>query len=563
MFDYIIRNGLIVDGLGNPGKVGDLGISNQSIAEIGQIKEGGKNEIDATGLVVAPGFIDPHTHYDAQITWDPFASCSSWHGVTSLIFGNCGFGIAPCRPGSQNFLMRLLSRVEGIEMNALQKGIHWDFETYPQYLAMIEKQGIWVNVSGFIGHSVLRQFVMGEKAWTDKANEAELTAMENIVYEAMLGGAVGISTSTHKSHIGDDGSPIPSRVASREEIIRLAKAMRRSGRGLVQISVDSSVDESGLDIVADLARQADCPVTFGAIRFDSSQPNRHLLALQKIDKLTAEGLRLYPQVTCWKLTIDFNLKNSTVFSRMPVWRQVLASARSEWSKIFKDPQFRETFKSELEKIGRSFILQSKDNSMHINSVSVPSLEPLVGKTIFEVSQLIKLDPWETFFNLAIQDNEIEFKAVVLNTDEEAVATILQHPQSLLALSDAGAHATLLCEAGQTSHFLSRWVRERGIFSLEEGIRRITSMPADIFGISNRGRIQKGLPADLVVFDFAKISNQESELLYDLPGNEPRLVQRANGICWSFVNGQLLISNGKILDHSDVPPPGMLLRPLAN
>jgi N-acyl-D-amino-acid deacylase len=544
--DLVIRGGLIIDGT-------------SASARVGVVSEPGAREIDAEGLAVAPGFIDPHTHYDAQLTWDPFASCSSWHGVTTVVTGNCGFTIAPCRPGDRDTLMRMLEYVEAMSLDAMRRGIHWDFETFGEYLNALERGGLWINVGALVGHSTIRQYVMGDAAWERAASTDEVSRMCREVTIAMTAGALGLSSSSNTNHVGNRGRPVPSRLAHDDELTRLVAAMGETGRGILEVTIGGTRPDrlAEIDRFVELARAGGRPVTPVSLRHNPSLPHEHREILARIDAVHRDHLPIYPQVTCSPLTATFDLTGPFVFYRFPVWRRVLEAPPSTWRSLFQDPAFRDEFRRS---VGRTPLFEGDTAPLRVKTVRAGALSHLAGRPIADVAAATGKDPVDAFFDLALADDlKTEFTVAIMNTDAASVAEIFTHPKALLGLSDAGAHLTLFCEAGQTSRLLGHWVRERKALSLEEAVRRITSMPADLFGIGDRGRLRAGLAADVVVFDPATIGSHEPELVHDLPDGGPRLVQRASGIVWSFVNGRPVIQEGRVPESPDGPPPGRVLR----
>jgi N-acyl-D-aspartate/D-glutamate deacylase len=558
--DLVIRGGLLIDGTGAPARPGDLAVSAGRIAEIGVVRGRGREEIDARGLAVAPGFIDPHTHYDAQLTWDPLATCSSWHGITTIVIGNCGFTIAPCRPPDRPTLMRMLEHVEGMSLEAMEKGIRWDFETFGEYLEALEHNGLWINVGAFVGHSAIRQYVMGDAAWERAASDDEIARMAAVVREAMAAGAVGLSSSTNTNHVGDRGRPVPARQAQDHEIDRLVAAMGETGRGILEITIGGTRPDrlAEIDRFVELYRVGRRPVTPLSLRHNPLKPDEHRAILRRVEELHREGIRLYPQVTCSPLTATFQLSGAFVFFRFPVWRRVMETPPSGWRALFSDPGFRAEFAATA---GCSPLFTGDASPLRVNKVHRPQHARFVGRTVSEVAAALGLSPADALFDLALGDDlATEFTVAIMNTDEASVAEIFTHPRALMGLGDAGAHLTLFCEAGQTSRLLGHWVRERKVLSLEEAVRRITSMPADVFGLADRGRLMPTLAADIVVFDPATIADHPPETVHDLPDGGPRLVQRASGITWSFVNGQAVIREGRVPAAAEGPPPGRVLRP---
>jgi len=557
--DLVIRNGLIVDGTGAPARRGDVAVQGDRLAAVGAVSGRARREIEADGLVIAPGFIDPHTHYDAQLTWDPFASCSSWHGVTTVVMGNCGFTLAPCREADRLTLMRMLTCVEGMPLEALTRGVRWDWETFGQYLEGVDRLGPWTNVGCFIGHSAVRQYVMGEAAWEREATGDEIARMGELVTDAMALGAVGLSSTTNKNHVGDRGRPVPSRLAHEDELTRLVRTMGASGRGILELTIGGTRPDrlAEVDRFAELARAAGRPVTLVSLRHNPSHPEEHRAILARIEALGREGVEIYPQVTTSPLTATFDLASAFVFFRFPVWQHVLDAPVGQWRALFRDAAFRSQFR---DSVGRTPLFQGDTAPLRVHTVGADRFKALVGLPVSEVAARRGQDVIDAFFDLALEDDlQTQFTVAIMNTDAASVAEIFTHPRALIGLSDAGAHLTLFCEAGQTSRLLGHWVRDRRALSLEDGVRRVTSMPAELFGLRDRGRLAPGLAADVTVFDPRAIADHEPELVHDLPGGGPRLVQRASGIVWSFVNGRPVIQEGRMPDRPDGRGPGRVLR----
>jgi N-acyl-D-aspartate/D-glutamate deacylase len=557
--DLVIRNGLIVDGTGAPARRGDVAVQGDRLAAVGAVSGRARREIEADGLVIAPGFIDPHTHYDAQLTWDPFASCSSWHGVTTVVMGNCGFTLAPCREADRLTLMRMLTYVEGMPLEALTRGVRWGWETFGQYLEGVDRLGPWTNVGCFIGHSAVRQYVMGDAAWEREATGDEIARMGELVTEAMALGAVGLSSTANKNHVGDRGRPVPSRLAHEDELTRLVRTMGASGRGILELTIGGTRPDrlAEVDRFAELARAAGRPVTLVSLRHNPSHPEEHRAILARIEALGREGVEIYPQVTTSPLTATFDLASAFVFFRFPVWQRVLDAPVGQWRALFRDAAFRSQFR---DSVGRTPLFQGDTAPLRVHTVGADRFKALVGLPVSEVAARRGQDVIDTFFDLALEDDlQTQFTVAIMNTDAASVAEIFTHPRALIGLSDAGAHLTLFCEAGQTSRLLGHWVRDRRALSLEDGVRRVTSMPAELFGLRDRGRLAPGLAADVTVFDPRTIADHEPELVHDLPGGGPRLVQRASGIVWSFVNGRPVIQEGRMPDRPDGRGPGRVLR----
>ncbi len=551
-YDLLIKNGRICDGSGAPAFLGDVAVRGDTIVATGRIRDGAKRVIDAQGLVVAPGFIDPHTHYDAQITWDPLATCSCWHGVTTVVFGNCGFGIAPCRPQHRESLMRMLVHVEGMSFAALSRGISWQWETLPQYLDFLHQKGTGINVATLIGHSAVRHYVMGEESSERRATAGEIEAMAHIVREAMQAGAFGFATSTSPTHFGDRGKPVPSRLASEEEILALAGVLQEVGRGIIEIAPGP---KTGYRFLSALARAGNCPVTWAGL-FDQGDYRR---VLEKTADLRKEGTVILPQVSCRPLVLSFDLRDPFPYEAFRSWKPAVGRPVPERKAFYGSPEFRAAFREDIARANsrrRTPVPIARWELVTIKRAQRAEHRSFVGKSVAEVAQILGKDPLDTFLDLSIAENlEMEFVAEVMNTDPQAVGELISHPTTLLGLSDGGAHVTLLCDAGYATYLLGTWVRERQVLSLEEGVRRLTSAPAEAYGIPRRGRIQVGFAADLTLFDPDTVSALSPELVYDLPGGEARLVQRAEGVHYIIVSGEVLLAEGKYQGNL----PGKVLR----
>ncbi|MEW6273417.1 MAG: amidohydrolase family protein [Thermodesulfobacteriota bacterium] len=532
--DLVIRGGTIVDGTGSPGATGDVAIDGDCLTQVGGRAGKGAREIDACGLAVSPGFIDPHTHYDAQVCWDQALTPSCWNGVTSVVMGNCGFTIAPCAPAGRERIMRMLERVEGMSLAALQEGIRWDWVTFPEYLDALERLRPALNVGALIGHSAVRYFVMDEEATERAATDDEVARMRSLVREAMEVGALGFSTSQAPTHFGGDGKPVPSRAASDDEVIELAGALRDFPGGLVEITTKHLIDVS-VSIAA--ARASGRPVTFlGAIRPDGQQ---------QVARARAEGLRLVPQTTCRPTLTDFKLVGMSIFDQLPSWRRVMQAGPDGLPAVLRDPAFRAAFRRDVTGELEGFRLFKGDwDGVKVLLVRRTELKPLIGRTVAEIAQARRTDPLDTFFDVALEDELHAEFSYCLSTDAGRGPGLLDDG-NLIGLSDAGAHLTLLADHAYATYFLGRWIRERKLMPLERAVHKLTQVPAELFGIPRRGVLRDGFHADLVLFDPATIRDCETKLVHDLPGGGPRLVTRAEGIEAVVVNGVVTVERGEL------------------
>ncbi|MBL4621700.1 MAG: amidohydrolase family protein [Immundisolibacteraceae bacterium] len=547
MYDLIIRNARIVDGLGNPEFIGDVAVEGDTIVEVGQLegKEAGQ-QIDANGLVLCPGFVDPHTHYDAQVAWDPLMSCSPEHGVTTAVIGNCGVGTAPVNESMREFLMWDLVNVEGIPYEDMQQGISWNWETFGEYMDVLDQGGLGMNVVSLLAMTPLRHYVMGEASMEREANAAEIDRMASIFGEAMEQGAFGFSTTIIGVHVGYQGKPVACRNASNDEYLALCQELKKLGRGSIELALKltGDVGEEERELLRLLVEESGRPVTWLAVVNQAEKPDSYLERMDSIEDLIGWD-KAVPQTTCRPLRFQLDLANPYILGVFPTWQPVMQMTREEKIASYRDPEFRQSFRDDLVNIpafgsnvwARFYILdgvseQAKDLARR-------------GCSIDDVAKERDMDPMDCFCEIALEDDlNTTFDLVALNYDEADTIPLVQDKRLMIGLSDGGAHLNMLCDAGYSTHLLQRWVRETGALTLEEGVRRLTSEPADFFGIHNRGRITKGCKADLVLLDPDTVACGDKEVLHDLPSGGKRFVTRATGIEATFVNGQMLYKNGE-------------------
>ncbi len=551
--DLVIRNGTLIDGTGAPGVRGDLAIRDGRIVGMGRVDGGGARTIDATDAVVAPGFVDIHTHYDAQVFWDRACSISPWHGVTSVVMGNCGFGVAPTRAAHRELILRTLESVEGMSLAALEAGLgaSWPFETFPEFLDAIAARGTAINVGALVGHTPVRLWVMGEEATEREATDDEIAAMRAIVREALRAGALGFATSKAPTHVGWAGRPVPSRAASLHEIETLAGTLGDAGRGLMQATLGPGLF---LDEFAGIQRATGRPVSWTALLGGMLGPDGHRMVLERSAALQAEGVTVIPQVSCRPLTLEFQMRAPFPFESMSIFRPVSQADHAGKRRIYADPAFREQLRT---KITSGIFTGAFAEARITEHAPDPSL---VDRRLADVAAERGVAPTDLLLDLSLaSDLTTRVRLAVLNTDEAVVAELLTHPATMLGLSDAGAHASQLCDAGAPTDLLGRWVREKGTLSLEEGVRRLTSQPAAVFGITDRGRLAPGLAADVTIFDPATVGCGALRRVHDLPAGADRLVADARGIRAVVVNGTIIREDGA--DRVDLagPLPGRVLR----
>ncbi len=554
MHDLVIKNAQICDGLGNPVLPGSLAIAGGRIAAVGDDVGPGRQVIDADGLVLAPGIIDTHTHYDAQITWDPKVDPSPAHGVTTVVIGNCGFTIAPCKPEDRDLTMRNLVRVEGMAIEALRAGIDWSFESVPEYLQMLERRGMGPNVAAFVGHSSVRTYVMGEDAPRRAASEEEIQRMVSIVREAMISGAVGFATSTSPSHNGASGEPMPSRLADKREMDALVNVLGEVGRGVFMLTKGGG---TSVDYLESLAAASGRPVVIAALLHNSTRPGAVFDDLAEIANAQSRGRRLFGQVSCCPLTMEFTLEAPYPFEGIASWRPAM-DAGDRLQSLLKSPEFRARVRKDLEQPIAVRLFNGEWDKLKVVEVATSKNRHLEGKSVKAAAEEAGVDPLDWILDLSLEEElKTTFAAVLLNSDERAVAKLLTDPFSSIALSDAGAHLTFFCDAGFGLHLLGHWVRRQGIMPLEEAVRRLTSQSAEIFGLRDRGRLTQGAFADLLLFDPENVDRSPTRRVFDLPGGARRLTTDAVGVHGVWVNGSRIVNESGVC--ADGLLPGMLLR----
>jgi N-acyl-D-aspartate/D-glutamate deacylase len=548
MYDLIIENARICDGTGKSSFYGSVAVKDGLIATVGKSSgEAAAKKINADGLALAPGFIDPHTHYDAQVAWDPLVTCSSWHGITTVVMGNCGVGVAPVRPKARDIVMWDLVNVEAIPFEVMQRGIDWQWETHAEYLDALQKRGLGINVASLAALTPLRHYVMGEESFERAATQEEIAVMQKLLREAMCAGAFGLTTTILNNHIGYEGRPLACRKANREEFSALCQVLREAGRGAIEIALTGtelgSVSNDEYDLLEFLVRESQRPVTFLALFNKPGKPDSYLNAVEKIKPILAWN-KAVPQVSCRPLRIQFNVRNPFIFAIFSAWHPVFNKSVEEQLQIYGDPGFRQAFRAEMD---RRRIFAGQWGRMTIIDAKTPEVQALVAskKTVAQIARDQGKDPVDAFLDIAIADRlELLFDLQAINFEPEGVKNLVSDSRFLIGLSDGGAHVDMLCDAGYATYLLGRWVREHQVLTLEEGVRRLTSVPADFFGIPKRGRIAPGLVADLTLFDPGTVDAKDPEYVWDLPGGGKRFVAKATGIKTTVVSGQVLYQDGE-------------------
>jgi N-acyl-D-amino-acid deacylase len=558
MFDLVIRDALLLDGLGSPPKRGGVAVKNGRIVEVGRILGASHETVDAEGLALMPGIIDNHTHYDAQLTWDPWASPSPALGVTTAIIGNCGFTIAPCRAHDRERVMRNLTQVEGMSLEVLRAGIRWDFETVPQYLDMLERDGAALNVAAFVGHSSVRTYVMGDAATERAATREEISEMRNLVLQGMRSGAIGFATSTSPAHNGEGGKPMPSRLADEAEMRALVGCLHEAGRGVFMLTKGG---QTAIGFLEELAAAAQRPVVVAALLHSSTNPDAVFQDLQKIREANERGRRLVGAVSCCPLAMDFTLHSPYVFEGLDAWRPALGLKGDDFRKNIRDRRFRDGLRAELSKPAHFRLFNGEWQRVHVIQSARAELEQ---RSVAELAAAAGADPLDFMLDLALEENlDTVFSALLLNSDEVAVGRMLKHPCSLVSLSDAGAHLTFFNDAGFGLHLLGHWVRERGVLTLADAVWRLCGQPAGLFGIKERGALKAGYHADLLLFDPSTVDRSPKRRVFDLPGGHPRLTTSAIGVHGVWVNSVRVAGRDGLVNSKELSGrrelPGRLLR----
>ena len=554
MLDLLIKNARIVDGTGAPSFMGDLGVQEGLIQKVGK-SNGGTAErvIDAGGLVLAPGFVDPHTHYDAQIAWDPMVTCSPWHGVTTVIMGNCGVGVAPVRPATREILMQDLVNVEAIPYDVMKAGIDWQWESYGQYLDAIDRRGLGINVAGLVAFTPLRHYVMGEASFERAATEDEIASMRRLLREAMEAGAFGFTTTTSRNHVGYQGRPLACRNASRDELTGVVRGLHDVGRGAIEMILNSggmyAVSDEDVELLRQVTRASGRPVTWLALFAHPGQPDFHDQTFAKLGDLVRQAI---PQVTPRPIMSQGDLKNPTMFGSFISWQKAFNRPAAEQIALYRDPEFREAFRQELDSRKRSHMW----GQMRVLEVGTPELAGHVGRTLEEIAASQGKRPVDAYFDLGIADDlNTRFQSSTFNFDPAGIERLITDDRCLIGLSDGGAHVDFICDVGYATALLDLWVRQRKALSLEKAVHKLTQVPATVFGIPNRGVLAEGTVADLVLFDPDTVTAKTPRYAYDLPCNGRRLVSESEGIKATFVSGVQLYEAGQ---HTGAMP-GRILR----
>ena len=526
MFDLVIRGATVYDGTGRPGTTADVAVRGGRIAEIGRVGGDAREGVDATGLALMPGIVDLHTHYDAQITWDPTLSPSPALGVTTAVMGNCGFGIAPCPAPLRDIMLKNLSVVEAMDLQALTTGVRWEFESFAEYMALLRRARPYANVAVLAGHSCIRTAVMGEEAsLRAQPTEAELARMRELLHEAMAAGAIGFASSFSPNHSGYAGRPMPSTIASEEELRALVGVLGEAGRGVFVMATGARATP---DLMESMAADTGRPMFIVTVltMYNRAEPDRSTQYYQRVADALDRGREVYIQTSCQPLSFDFTLRDPYPLQSHDAFDRVKSAAPEALPAIYADPAFRRRFRENLARPRTGILFYGDWDTIELDGASIGAR-----------ARAAERDPLDFFFDLALGEGlATQFVGKFFQNDDAGVAPLLRHRAGVIGLSDAGAHLIFMCDAGFGLHLLRHWVRETGAFTLQEGVRRLTSDAADKYRIPERGRIAPGAWADLLLFDPATVGVSGLQRAADLPGGGRRMIRRPQGVHGVWVNG---------------------------
>ena len=561
MHDLLIRGAYVYDGLGNPPKQVDVAVDSGRISVIGTVTAPARETVDAGGLSLMPGIVDLHTHYDAQVTWDRTMSPSPALGVTTVVIGNCGFGVAPCPANMRETMMKNLSVVEGMDLNALLTGVRWDFETFPEYMEQLRRTGPYLNTAVFAGHSVMRTAVMGEAA-SERVDptEVEMAEMRRLLREAMDAGAIGFASSFSPNHSGYGGRPMPSTIATETELRALTGVLGEVERGVFMSATGSRLTPQTMESIAAETKR---PVYISTVltMYNEANPTCGLSYYEVCGQALDRGNEVYILTSCQPLSFDFNLTDPYLLLSHSAFDAIKGVKPEALQAIYADPTFRVKFREDLRHPKSGVLFLGNWERIEVNVTALPEHAKLEGMTVAAVARQLGIDPVDAFFDLALKEGlKTSFVGKLFQNVDAGVAPLIKHRASVITLSDAGAHLVYMCDAGFGLHFLAHWVRETGEFTLQEGIRRLTSDPAQRFRSPERGRLVEGAPADMLLFNPAAVGISRAKSLHDLPGGGSRMVREPQGVHGVWVNGvkihdgcgyvELERGPGQVLDKFD-------------
>jgi N-acyl-D-amino-acid deacylase len=554
-FDLVVRGGLVVDGSGTPAVRGDVGVVGDRIVAVGEVDGQGREEIDADGLVVAPGFVDAHTHMDAQVFWDDLGTPTCWHGVTTVVMGNCGFTLAPARPDARELVVRNLERAEDIAPEAMAEGIAWSWSTFAEFLDAVDARPKGLNYAASIGHSALRTWAMGERAFEQTASADDLAVMAAELRAALAAGAAGFTTSRTIAHVTSDDRPVASRIASWEEVCELVGILGRESDAVFQLAPERLFDpEKHRDFesrLSGLAIETGAPIVFGLFTTNLPQPS-----LQLIDETAVRGGDLWALTHCRGVVSAQSFLTKLGFDRLPEWQAVRERPYAEQKALLRDPDVRERLVHAAHHgdYGPTYGPEAGRPKFERMSVLLSAYMP--NPTVADEARRRGVDPVEAMIDIALEhDFDVFFVQHLMSQDEDDLLELMRHPRTAMCFSDSGAHVSQIFDSSIYTHLLAYWVRERQLLPLEEAVSMITARPADIWRLRGRGRLVPGYGADITIFDADTIAPLMPRVVEDLPGGVKRIDQRAAGITTTIVNGRVLVRDGQATDDR----PGQLLR----
>ncbi len=572
-FDTLIRGGLVVDGSGGQPVVSDVAIKDGVIAAIGKAPGSAAQTIDADGLIVTPGWVDIHTHYDGQVSWDPELAQSLLHGVTTAVMGNCGVGFAPAQPSQRDWLIGLMEGVEDIPGASLRAGMKWQWESFPEYLNALDATPRTFDVAAFLAHGALRAYVMGERgAANEVATPDDISRMAALARDAMSAGAVGVSTSRTAVHIAVDGRPVPGTYASEEELTALASAVKQSGHGLLEMvnpgvaGEDVQALDNDMGIMRRIARASSCPILFLLVQHNTDA-NQWKRQLAECEEAAREGQRIIPQVAGRPISILFSFESEHPWRFMPSYSEIADLPFPQRYAALRSPEMRARLLAEEDPNNAGFSLIYKNpmlwNYTYIGGDPIDYTPPR-EKSIAVTARQRGQSPWTTAYDLLLENEGrailTHFGVNYADQNPNALHEMMRHPLSVLGLSDAGAHVRCIIDAGTHTYMLTRWSRDTAAgdplhLPLEDVVYKLTKRNADLFGFNDRGHLAVGKRADVNLIDMTRLNARAPRTTYDLPANMPRLTQHVEGYVSTLVRGQLVQQGGKVTSAR----PGRILR----
>lgn len=565
-YDLLIKGGTVVDGTGLPRYRTDIGIKDGKVIARGRLSGGAAQVIDAEGKIVAPGFIDIHTHYDAQVLWDPLLTPSPSHGATTVIMGNCGFSLAPTLPRDRQYLTEMFAEVEGMSLTALKAGVDWGWETFPQYIDHIAAKPHGINVATMVGHSALRRYALGADSSHRASTPDEMKLIEHLFREGMEAGAFGLSTSRSTLHKGMDKLPVASRLATREEFLRLCAIMADYNVGGIEVVTQNiaigadRLPEEEASLMIEASQLSGRQVNYNELSFDWDQPKRHLNHLDYMARANREGASVFGVLRCQRLDTQVNLKDPGLFITWPKWQEVLSQPAEQRNASLRDPGVRAGLRSEMEHLDSSVTRARRIASMGFVRAKSGRHAQHERRLLTEIGKELGKHPVDIMLDWSLEENfEVDFCFTgVRNGDPAEVATLLRSPYTLAGLSDGGAHTNRQSGTYYSTFLLKEWVRDHPVITLEEAIRRLTSVQASMYSLWDRGMIREGLAADIVIFDLEKLDWLPGERVSDLPAGDERIVNGSTGYEHLIINGQVVANHnqptgnipGKVLRSTD-------------